>query len=141
MKKSKKLSICNWSLIILTIIITISSIQLESTHSQDEQWIWFHIVAGTMFVTAIIWHLYLHFNWKSWIKCLHKQKSLSTRWLAAFGALTFLSAVATLVHWFATYTHSPIGGIHGKFGFVFLILSIFHTTRRIKFFKTSISFS
>ena len=65
MKKSKKLSICNWSLIILTIIITISSIHLESTHSQDEQWIWFHIVAGTMFVAAIIWHLYLHFNWKS----------------------------------------------------------------------------
>ncbi len=63
-------------------------------------------------------------------------KSRVTRWLAILAFLTFISAFIALVHWAGAYMHSPIGGIHGKIGLVFLVLAIGHTVKRIRFFKS-----
>ncbi len=63
-------------------------------------------------------------------------KSRVTRWLAILAFLTFISAFIALVHWVGEYMHSPIGGIHGKIGLVFLVLAIGHTVKRIRFFKS-----
>lgn len=135
MKKATRLRICAWSLAVLTAAILASSIQLEATHSQGTTSVWIHIALGSAFLAAVIWHLYLHFKWKQWARRLRAGKSQLTSWLAALGALTFITAAATLIHWTATDTHSAIGGIHGKLGFIFAALAIAHTARRIKFFR------
>lgn len=135
MKKTSKLKICDWSLLFLTIIALVSGIQLEATHSRGLMWVWLHIILCSVFMAAIVWHLYLHFRWQSWLTRLRSQKSLVTRWLAVFWALTFITAIASCIHWLVTQTHAPIGGFHGKAGFVFIALAIVHTVGRIKFFK------
>lgn len=135
MTKGKRLKICNIALVLLSITILTSSIQLEATHSSGIVWVWLHIIIGTTFMAMIIWHLYLHFQWRSWIRKLRRQKSPVTHWLVIFGLLTLLTGIATFVHWLPTRLHSPIGAIHGKIGFLFIALAIAHTIRRISFFR------
>ncbi len=135
MTKAKKLRLCDWMLAFATAFILASSTQLEITDSRNIMWVWIHVIIGNLFFANIAWHLYLHFSWKSWIKRLRKQKSQVTRWLAVFALLTIISGIVAIFHWIGTYAHSPVGGIHGKIGFVFLIIAICHTVTRIKFFK------
>ena len=136
MTKVGKLRLCDWALVFATTFIFASGIQLEATDSRSIVWVLIHMIIGSLFFANIVWHLYLHFGWKSWVQRLRKQKSPLTRWLAIFALLTLISALVALFHWIGTYTHSPIIVIHGKIGFVFLILTIGNTVKRIKFFKT-----
>lgn len=135
MTKGEKLKQCDWMLVFATTFILASGIQLEATDSRSITWVWIHVIIGCLFFANIIWHLYLHFGWKSWVQRLRKQKSPVTRCLAVFALLAIISAIVALFHWVGIYIHSPIGGIHGKIGFVFLALAIGHTVKRIKFFK------
>lgn len=134
MKKITKLKICDWSLLVVTILMLASSIQ------QEGWWIgmglvWVHIVIGVVFFLLIGWHLQLHFKWKNWFVRLKQQKSHVTKWLAAFGVLTLLTALVATVHVLNTLEHTTLGGVHGKFGFVFIALAIGHAIKRIKFYK------
>ncbi len=137
MKKAKRLKICDWSLLIAMILMLASGIQLEATSSRGILFVCLHIIIGCCFFADIVWHLHLHFGWKSWIKKFSKQKSSITRWLVIFALLTIISAVVAAFHWFNSYTHSSVGGVHGKIGFIFLALAIVHTVIRIKFFKNN----
>ncbi|MDE5880892.1 MAG: hypothetical protein K2H60_04115 [Muribaculaceae bacterium] len=132
MNKIAKMRFCDWALIVLTIVTLVSSIQLEATGSNSIMWVWLHILIATLFITLIGWHLFLHFKWRNWFNNLWRQKSPVTRWLGIFYFLTALSALVALCHWLVTYTHSTIGGIHGKIGFIFIALAIGHTVKRIK---------
>ena len=135
MTKAKKLKICDWSLLVATIAMLASSIQLEATGSRAIVWVWLHIIIGCLFFANIIWHLYLHFGWKSWLQKFRKQKSFITRWLAVFAFLTIISAIVASAHWIGSWTHSSLGGVHGKIGFIFIAIAIGHTVKRINFFK------
>lgn len=72
MTKAKKLKICDWLLVVATVVMLTSSIQLEATVSRAVIWVWLHIIIGCLFFASIIWHLYLHFGWKSWFQKLRK---------------------------------------------------------------------
>lgn len=135
MTKVKKLKICDSLLLVATVMMLASSIQLEVTGSNSVIWVWLHIIVGCCFFSNIIWHLYLHFGWKLWINKFRKLKKPATRWLGILALLTIISAVVALFHWGGSYNHSPIGGIHGKIGFIFLALAVGHTIKRIRFFK------
>ncbi len=135
MKKLTKLKICDWSLLAITVVMLLSSIQLEATHCEGVGWVIAHIMLGMVFMGGIVWHLYLHFQWKSWLKRLRSQKSPVTRWLAVFGLLTLLTAIVAMVHWLTVAIHSPVGGVHGKLGFIFIALVIGHTVKMLKFFR------
>lgn len=135
MNKSDKLHFCNRGLISAALLILVSSIHLEATGSRGASWVWLHTGVGVLFFADIVWHLQLHFEWKSWTGRLRKQKSPVTRWLAVFCLLTLASALAALFHWIGTHAHAAIGGVHGKIGFLFLALAVGHTIKRIKFFK------
>lgn len=136
MTKAKKLKICDWLLLVSTVVMLASSIQLEATGSRAVIWVWLHIIIGCLFFANIIWHLYLHFGWKSWLQKFRKQKSLITRWLAVFALLTIISAIVASAHWIGSWAHSPLGGVHGKIGFIFIVIAIGHTVKRINFFKS-----
>lgn len=135
MTKIGKLRLCDRMLVFATAFILASAIQLEATDSRSIVWALIHMIIVSLFFANVVWHLYLHFGWKLWVQRFRKQKSVVTRCLAIFALLTLISALVALFHWIGTYTHSPIGGIHGKIGFVFIALAIGHTVKRIKFFK------
>ena len=136
MKKITKLKICNWSLLTLTIAILISRIQLEATHSIGLTSVWIHILIGVLFIGMVAYHVYLHFGRCNWFSKFRKQKSQVTRILWWVALVTLVSGVAAMIHWITTFTHAPIGGVHGKFGFLMIILSIGHIAKRIKFFRS-----
>lgn len=136
MTKGEKLELCDRQLLFSTLFILASGIQLEATGSRGVWWVWIHVIAGCMFLAGIIWHLYLHFGWKSWVKRLRKQKSPVTRWLAIFALLMLISSLLAFFHWIVSQSHSPIGAVHGKIGFIFLVLAIGHTLKRMKFFRS-----
>lgn len=135
MKKITKLKICDWSLLFLTIAILISGIQLEATHSNGRTSVWIHIIVGLMFSFLVTYHIFLHFGNTNWFAKFHKQKSPVTRILWWVSLFTFVTGIVALIHWLGTFTHAPIGGVHGKLGFLMIIISAGHIIKRIKFFK------
>ncbi len=134
MTKADRLKLCGRMLVVATALALFSSIQLEITGSRGFAWVWLHVVVGCCFFANVAWHLQLHFNWKSWVRRLRKQRSAMTRWLAILASLTLVRAVAALFHWVGSYQHSLLGAVHGKIGFVLLIVAAGHTMKRIKFF-------
>lgn len=136
MKHSTKLKICNRSLLPFTVAILISSIQLEASHCNGLTSVWIHIAVGLSFMTMVAYHIFLHFGNRNWFTKFHKQKSQATRILWQVSLATLISGIIASCHWLGTYIHTPIGGIHGKLGFLMIILSAGHISRRIKFFHS-----
>lgn len=136
MKKITKLKICAWVLAALTVVMLASGIQLEINPAGLPLWVWLHIVFGTAFFVLIFWHLALNRPAvrMMWRKPKINQPKKGTRWLGAFFLLTLISAVIATVHWCINPGHSTIGGIHGKIGFVFIVMVIVHTCRHSGFF-------
>lgn len=135
MKKIAKLKICNWSLLALTAAILISGIQLETTHSNGLLSVWIHIIIGILFICMTACHVLLHFGNSNWFTKFRKQKSQATRALWWVSLATLTTGLISMIHWISTFTHTPIGGVHGKLGFLMIALSIGHICKRIKFFK------
>lgn len=135
MKKITKLKICDWCLLIFTIAILASGIQLEAIHSSGLTSVWIHIIAGVIFACLVAYHLYLHFGRSNWFSKIRNQKNQLTRILWWVSLITLITGIIALVHWLTTFNHAPIGGVHGKLGFLMVLLSIAHIIKRIKFFK------
>lgn len=136
MKKIAKLKICNWSLIVLTVAILISGVQLEATHSEGMTSVWIHIVIGLLFMGMAAYHVFLHFGFSNWFVKFHKLKSQATRIFWWVSVITLITGLIASVHWLIAFNHAPIGGIHGKIGFLMIILSLCHIAKRVGFFKT-----
>ncbi|MDE5970336.1 MAG: hypothetical protein K2K27_06485 [Muribaculaceae bacterium] len=134
MTKAQKLKQCNWILAILLPIVLASSIQLEATSSNGVLPVILHIAVAIPFMVLIIWHIYLHFKWNKWLSKFSKLKN-ATRILWWLYLITFLSGIATLIHWLIENQHSPLGGIHGKIGFLMIAFAIGHIIKRLKFFN------
>ncbi len=134
MRKVTKLKICDWTLAVLLPIVLASSIQLEATSSGGLFPVIFHIIAALSFMCLIIWHIFLHFQWKKWITKFGKLK-VPTRILWWLYILTFISGAATTIHWIGVKEHSALGGVHGKIGFLMIAFAVGHTIKRIKFFR------
>lgn len=132
MNRKFKLRVCDWLLTVAMVLILASGIQLEALYGESVLWIWIHIVLGIIFSSLITWHLQSHFQWRNWLRLLWKQKSTNTKWLTATVILTLVSAIICTIGWLASPEHSKIGAIHGKFGFILIALSIWHTARRLK---------
>ncbi len=134
MTKAQKLKIYDWTLAILLPIVLISSIQLEATSSGGIVPVIFHIIVALPFMCFIVWHISLHFQWKKWLIKFSKLK-VPTHVLWWLYILTFISGVVTFIHWLIENEHSPLGGVHGKIGFLMIAFAIGHTIKRIEFFK------
>lgn len=135
MKKITKLRICDWSLLIITVAILISGIQMEASGSDGSLPVWIHIVIGLLFMSICAWHIYLHYGTSNWFTKFHNQKKQYTRVLWWVGLLAFASAIAATIHWLSTTVHSPIGGVHGKIGFLMIAILVGHIYKRVKFYR------
>lgn len=118
-----------------TAFILASGIQLEATGSSSVDWVWIHIVFGTFFMALGFWHIYIHFGASNWFSRFHKLKSPVTRILWWITLLTLVTVVIATGHWLTSFTHSSIGGVHGKLGFMMIILCLCHIVKRIRFFR------
>ena len=136
MKKITKLKTCNWSLIFLTTAILASGIYLEATDSSGRTSVWIHIAVGIAFFAFIAYHIFLHFGNNNWFSRFHKLKSQFTRILWWVSLATLITGIIAFIHWVMTFSHSPIGGIHGKIGFLMILLCTGHICKRKKFFKS-----
>ena len=132
MNKQRKLKACDLILLIVTVLILLSSIQLEIIAGSSIIWVWAHIIVGTMFFVLIGWHLQLHFQWRNWFRLLWKQKLKIT----IIGILTIITALISTIGWIVSPDHSKIGAVHGKFGFLFIALALWHIFRRLKYYRT-----
>ena len=140
MEKKTQSGICNWSLLVLATLILVSGIQMEACFGADflgisfPVYMAFHVVVALLMTAVVIWHIWLHFNWKEWVKRFEALKRVDTKILAVVAVLVLVSGiVALLVLLFNGIQHNGVGGVHGKIGFGFVALGIYHIIRRIRF--------
>ena len=134
MTKAQKLKLCDRTLAILLPVVLTSGIWLEACSSEGFLPVVLHVCVALPFMCLIIWHIYLHFHWTKWLSKFRKLK-VPTRILWWLYLLTFVSGAATLIHWSIAAEHGPLGGIHGKIGFLMIAFAIAHTLKRRKYFK------
>ncbi|MDE6300247.1 MAG: hypothetical protein K2M19_00840 [Muribaculaceae bacterium] len=134
MKKSEKLRLCNRILLLLVVVMLLSAVQLEFTHSSGVWPVWVHIGLGCLFMAVIAVHIYLHFGRSDWFAKFRKQKSVVTRILWWLTVIVALSGLVAFAHWLASGVHAPIGGVHGKIGFLMLAFALGHIIKRFRFF-------
>ena len=142
MEKKTQSRICNWSLLVLAILMLASGIQMEACFGADflgfsfPVYMVFHVIVALLMTTTVIWHIWLHFSWKEWVKRFSALKRMDTKILAAVAVLVLVSGiVALLVLLFNGMQHNGLGGVHGKIGFIFIAIGIYHIVRRVRFYK------
>ena len=140
MEKKTQSGICNWSLLVLATLILVSGIQMEASFGADflgisfPVYMVFHVLVALLMTAAVFWHIWLHFSWKEWVKRFSSLKRTDTKILAVMSALALVSGIAALlVLLFNGMQHNGVGGVHGKIGFGFVALGIYHIIRRIRF--------
>lgn len=134
MTKTLQLRICNFALLVFLVIMLVSGIWLEATSGRSFAMVWLHVATGIIFFALIGWHIYLHFGRKNWFRRFAKLRKRLTAVLWWVTIITLISSFVALFHRVDSYTHSTLGGVHGKLGFLMLIIAIIHTIERIKFF-------
>lgn len=135
MKQITKLRICDITLLLLTIVIFASGMQLEINPDGQHIRVWIHIIVGSVFIGTIFWHVGLHRKpHRKQTRHEHNRHAHRDPLLGPLFFFTLLSGIIATCHWIGTYIHSTIGGIHGKIGFLFIIAIILHVYRLKKFY-------
>lgn len=132
MKIQEKLKVCNKWLKVILLLILASGIQLEATSGRYAWSVWVHIVLGLILTGLSIYHIYLHYKNSNWFTRFAKKRNKVTRVLWWVFLLTAVSGIAATLQWLMEGGHSPIGGVHGKIGFLMVIVAIIHAVRHIR---------
>lgn len=138
-----KLKICNISLLAITPAVLATSIILEASHGaallglKSNVWVIIHLVAVFAMTGLVCWHLRM--NWgkiSGWAKKITGKASGASKTLTILIALNVLTGIFAIPQWLI-HGHSPIGGVHGKIGFLFILVCLIHTIRHRKWFRNS----
>ena len=144
MDKKTQSKICNWSLLVLAILMLASGIQMEVTAGADflgiefPAYMVFHVVVAILMTFAVFWHIWLHFSWKEWMKRFAALKKWDTKFLAIISALVLVTGIVALLLLILNgMQHNGVGGLHGKIGFIFLAVGLYHFIKRKWFYKSN----
>lgn len=132
MNTVEKLKINDKSLGFTLILMLASGMQLEATAGSYAWSVWVHIVFGTLLTVLSIRHIYLHYRSSNWFARFAKNRNKVTRVLWWVFLLTVISGFAATIQWLVENGHSPIGGVHGKIGFLMVIIAIIHAAKHIR---------
>lgn len=139
MKKSR-LNVINLSLIVLLAVTTASSVILECTGGKDLPalhscaLVLLHIAVTLALMILSYLHIKAHFGQTSqWRERFRKTKR-QNKWLLWITAITLLTGIAAIFTYFA-FGHTPFGAIHGKIGFIALLIMLLHLLHRRKWLK------
>ena len=98
-------------------------------------WVILHLIAVLAMTGLVCWHLRM--NWgriSGWAKKFTGKASGASKALAILIAFTALTGLAAIPQWMF-HGHSTVGGIHGKIGFLFILVCLIHTIRHRKWFR------
>lgn len=126
MTPAERLRLCDRTLGIVLIVMLVSGIQLEATSGRYAWSVWAHIALGIILTVLSLWHIYLHYRWSDWFERFRKNRNRSTRILWWVFLLTAVTGVVATVVWLIDDSHSHIGAIHGKIGFLMVIVGVIH---------------
>lgn len=132
MKIQEKIKLCNKWLKVMLLLILASGIQLEATGGRYAWSVWVHIVLGVVLTVLSVYHIYLHYRKSNWFMRFAKNRNKVTRVLWWVFLLTVVSGIAATIQWIVEGGHSPIGGVHGKIGFLMVIIAVIHAVRQRK---------
>ncbi|MDY2827833.1 MAG: hypothetical protein SOU27_01010 [Sodaliphilus sp.] len=139
--KITKLKICNSALIVTAVLTLASSVQMEACGGSGigrlsfPTLMWIHCASGTLMFLCVFLHLRLHFGTRNWLSKIKRLPKRPTRFLCILFAIMILTSLLALGHTIPHFTHTPVGAIHGKIGFLFLLLCIAHTAKRFPWLK------
>lgn len=139
--KITKLKICNSTLIVTGVLTLASSVQMEVCGGSSIAGISFptlmcvHFASGTLMFLCVFLHLHLHFGTRNWLSKIKRLPKRPTRILCVLFAIMIITSLLALVHTVPQFTHNPVGAIHGKIGFLFLIFCMAHTVKRLPWLK------
>lgn len=126
MKPATKLKISSKSLGIALLLTLASGIQLEVTSGRDTWAVWLHIALGIIVTVLSFYHIYLHYRRTNWFARFARNPRTVTRILWWTFLLTLLTGLATTAVWVDGFRHTPLGGVHGKIGYLMFIFAIIH---------------
>lgn len=127
---AEKLKIYDKGLGLTLILILASGIQLEATSGQYIWSVWVHIILGLLLIILSYYHIYLHYKTSNWFKRFAKNKSLITRILWWLYLLTSVTGIIATISWFDSFSHTVIGAVHGKIGFLMALFGIIHAIKQ-----------
>lgn len=128
----KRLKICNRLLGLTLILILASGIQLEVTSGSPAWSVWVHIALGLVLTALAFYHIFLHYRKANWFARFAKNRNITTRVLWWVFLFTVVSGLAATVGWVGDNVHSPLGAVHGKIGFLMVIVAIVHVARHLR---------
>lgn len=128
---AEKLKRCNRVLGFMLVMILASGIQLEVASGRYAWSVWIHIILGILLTGISVCHIYLHYKTCNWFSRFAKNRNTVTRILWWVFLFTVISGVAATFHWIAGGGHSPIGGVHGKIGFLMVFVAAFHVAKHL----------
>lgn len=135
MTKKNQFKVCNRCLLALTVIVLASGILLECLHGSPLPGIecsvftLIHIVLCVCYMVLVLWHILLH--WRKlgeWWNKIVRHHSIGFKLTALFFLLTFLTGLVCVPMWISC-GHTGLGGWHGKFGFIAILLLLPHIKR------------
>lgn len=129
MNAATRLKRCNRTLGLVLILILASGIQLEATSGQYAWAVCVHIILGILLIVLSGYHIFLHYRRSNWFARFAKNRNSVTRILWWVFLLTAVSGLAASIIWLDGNPHSHLGAIHGKIGFLMVILTIIHVVR------------
>lgn len=126
MNTASRLRLCKRSLGCVMLLMLVSGIQLEATSGQYAWSVWVHIALGLLLIALSLGHIYLHYRKGNWFARFARNRNTVTRILWWVFLLTAVTGLAATVIWFDGFTHSHLGAVHGKIGFLMFILAVIH---------------
>lgn len=132
MNNATKLKVCDGWLGRILILILASGIQLEVTSGRYAWSVWVHIVLGIILTVLSCYHIYLHYRTGNWFSRFSKNKNFVTKILWWIFLLTSVTGIIATFVWIDGQSHSHIGAVHGKIGFLMVILGIVHAVRHLR---------
>ena len=113
------------------ILMLASGIQLEATSGRYLWSVWVHIILGIVLTALSLRHIYLHYRKSNWLSRFAKNRNMLTRVLWWTLLLTVVTGLAATIGWLDGFNHSTLGGVHGKIGFLMVLLGIVHAVRHL----------
>lgn len=129
---ASKLKLCNRCLGVCLILMLASGIQLEATTGRYIWSVWTHIIFGTILIALSLYHIFLHYKSGNWFSRFSKNRNITTRILWWTFLLTAISGLAATALWLNGHAHSHLGAIHGKIGFLMILVAILHVAKHLR---------
>lgn len=130
MNTASRLKLCNRTLGFVLLLMLVSGIQLEATSGIYTWSLWVHIILGILLTILSCYHIFLHYRRSNWFARFARNRKAVTRILWWVFLLTVVSGIVATILWLDGGRHSHIGGVHGKIGFLMVLMAVIHVARK-----------